>query len=56
MFGLATLRELPDIERLEDEWLLQKSREHIDLGRALGLGDGDQLLDDDFDFDETELG
>jgi hypothetical protein len=23
---------------------------------ALGLGDGDQLLDDDFDFDETGLG
>lgn len=56
VFGLATLRELPDVERLEDEGLLQKSREHIDLGRALGLGDGDQLLDDDFDFDETELG
>ena len=56
VFGLATLRDLPDIERLEDEGLLQKPREHIDLGGALGLGDGDQLLEDDFDFDETELG
>nr|CCD31937.1 Putative transcriptional regulator [Methylocystis sp. SC2] len=56
VFGLATLRELPDVERLEDEGLLQKSREHIDLDGALGLGDGDQLLEDDFDFDETELG
>jgi segregation and condensation protein B len=56
VFGLATLRDLPDIERLEDEGLLQYSREHIELGRALGLGDGDQLIDDDFDFEGTELG
>jgi chromosome segregation and condensation protein ScpB len=56
VFGLTSLRELPDVERFEDEGLLQKPRKHIDLYGALGLGDGDQLLEDDFEFDETDLG
>jgi segregation and condensation protein B len=56
VFGLASLRDLPDVERLEDEGFLRKPREHIDLDGALGLGDGDQLLEDDCDFDETGLG
>jgi len=56
VFGLASLRELPDVERLEDEGLLQKPREDIDLDGALGLGDGDPLFDEDFEFDETNLG
>ena len=56
VFGLASLRELPDVERLEDEGLLQKPREDIDLDGALGLGEGDPLFDEDFEFDETNLG
>lgn len=53
MFGLASLRDLPDVERLEDEGFLQQSREYIDLDGALGLGDGEQLLEDDCEFDAT---
>ena len=56
VFGLASLRDLSEVERLEDEGFLQKPREHIDLDGALGLGDGDQLLEDNCDFDETGLG
>jgi len=48
-FGLASLRDLPDVERLEDEGLLQKPREGIELDGALGLVDGDRLLEDDFE-------
>ena len=55
VFGLASLRELPDVERLEDEGLLRKPREDIDLDGALGLGDGDLLFDEDFEFDEADL-
>jgi segregation and condensation protein B len=36
VFGLATLRDLPDIERLEDEGLLQRPQSDIDLDGALG--------------------
>jgi chromosome segregation and condensation protein ScpB len=57
VFGLASLRDLPDLERLEDEGLLQKPREDTGLDDALGLGgDGDQLLEEDFEFDETDPG
>ena len=57
VFGLASLRDLPDIERLEDEGLLQKAREDSDLDGALGLGgDADQLLDEDLEFDDTDRG
>ena len=56
VFGLASLCEPPDVERLEDEGLLQKPREDIDLDGALGLGDGDPLFDEDFEFDEADLG
>jgi segregation and condensation protein B len=56
VFGLASLRDLPNVEQLEDQGFLQKPQEHIDLDGALGLGDGDQLLDDDFDFGEPGLG
>ncbi|MFY9657399.1 MAG: SMC-Scp complex subunit ScpB [Methylocystis sp.] len=55
VFGLASLRELPDVERLEEQGLLQKPREDIDLDGALGLGDGDPLRDEDFEFDEADL-
>ena len=56
VFGLETLRDLPDIERLEEEGLLQKPQEDIDLDGALGLGDGAPLFDDDLGLDETDLG
>jgi len=56
VFGLASLRDLPDVERLEDEGLLQKPREDIELDGALGFGDGEQLLEEDVEFDETDLG
>ena len=44
VFGLATLRDLPDLERLEDEGLLRRPRSDIDLDDALGLGDEDAEL------------
>lgn len=56
VFGLGSLRELPDIERLEDEGLLQKPQEDIELDGALGLGAGDPLFDGNFECDETNLG
>ena len=44
VFGLATLRDLPDIERLEDEGLLLRPPTESDLDDALGLGDEDAEL------------
>ncbi|KAF0119854.1 MAG: putative segregation and condensation protein, partial [Methylocystaceae bacterium] len=41
VFGLATLRELPDIERLEDEGLLERPQPEADLDGALGLSADD---------------
>ena len=56
MFCLATLRDLPDIERMEIEGLLKRPQPEIDLDGALGLaGDDDQTLEGDFDSDETEF-
>jgi len=56
VFGLATLRDLPDIERLEDEGLLQPSQLEADLDGALGLVEDDgQVLEGDLEFDETEF-
>jgi len=37
VFGLATLRDLPDIERLEDEGLLQRPERDVDLDGAFGF-------------------
>jgi segregation and condensation protein B len=55
VFGLATLRDLPDIERLEDEGLLQRPQADVNLDGALGLaGDDDQDLEDDMEFDEGD--
>jgi len=56
VFGLASLRDLPDVERLEDEGLLQKPQEDIELNGALGLGGGDRSFDEDVEFDEADLG
>jgi segregation and condensation protein B len=56
-FGLASLRDLPDVERLEDEGLLQKPNSDGDLDEALGLGsdDGDRGFDDGLEvYDEDE--
>ena len=37
VFGLGSLRDLPNIEQLEDEVILQKPNSDEDLDRALGL-------------------
>ncbi len=37
VFGLATLRELPDIERLEDQGLLQQPRTEAELDGAFAF-------------------
>ena len=55
VFGLATLRELPDIERMEIEGLLQRPQAEIDLDGALGLpGDDGEVLEVGFEFDEDD--
>ena len=41
VFGLATLRELPDIERLEDEGLLEMPKPEADLDATLFAGEED---------------
>jgi segregation and condensation protein B len=42
-FGLASLRDLPDLERLKSEGLRQTGQgEEDDLDRALGLAEGEQ--------------
>jgi chromosome segregation and condensation protein ScpB len=47
-FGLASLRELPDLERLEDEGLLQRPRTDGDLDGILGLAcDEERETDED---------
>ena len=55
VFGLASLRHLPDIERLEEEGLLQRPRSDIDLDGALGiLREDDPLFADAMEWDEAE--
>jgi segregation and condensation protein B len=57
VFGLASLRDLPDIERLEDEGLLQRPRLDIDLDGALGiLGDDDPRFAAAMEYDEADEG
>jgi segregation and condensation protein B len=57
VFGLASLRHLPDIERLEDEGLLQGLKSDIDLDGALGiLGEEDRLFADAMELDEADEG
>ena len=57
VFGLASLRHLPDIERLEEEGLLQRPQSDIDLDGALGiLGEDDPLFADAMELDEAEEG
>jgi segregation and condensation protein B len=48
VFGLASLRDLPDVEKLEDEGLLQRPQLEADIDAALGLSrDEYQALDGD---------
>jgi chromosome segregation and condensation protein ScpB len=56
VFGLATLRDLPDIERLEDEGLLQRPQSDMDLDGALGLVEDDTpVLEGEMEFESSEL-
>jgi segregation and condensation protein B len=41
-FGFASLRDLPDLERLKAEALLQRAGGEADLDRVLGLAGDDQ--------------
>ena len=47
VFVIATLRDLPDIERLQEEGLLQPTASEAELDGAFGLSgeDGSQLDD-----------
>jgi segregation and condensation protein B len=40
-FGFASLRDLPDLERLKAEGLMQTGQGEPELDKALGLGDGE---------------
>ena len=56
-FGLASLRDLPDLEQLKAEPLLQRGQGGKDLDSALGLagtGDDDRLFPGDTELDEEE--
>ena len=56
-FGLASLRDLPDLERLKADGLMQTGRGEGDLDSALGLagaGDDDRLFPGDTELDEEE--
>ena len=56
VFGLATLRDLPDIERLEDEGLPRRPQSDIDLDGALGLvEDNGQIFERELEFESAEL-
>ena len=57
VFGLASLRHLPDIERLEEEGLLQRPQPDIDLDNALGiLREDDPLFANAIELDEADEG
>ena len=56
-FGFASLRDLPDLERLKAEGLMQTGQGEGDLDSALGLegtGDDDRLFPGDTELDEEE--
>ena len=52
VFGLASLRDLPDIEKLEDAGLLQRPPNVTDLDGVLGLGDEHAELVDKMEGDD----
>jgi chromosome segregation and condensation protein ScpB len=45
VFGFASLRDLPDLERLKAERLLRRGQGEEELDGALGLADGDRDID-----------
>ena len=56
-FGLGSLRDLPDLERLKAEGLLRSGQGDDDLDGALGLGDAEDdgdLFPRDAELDERE--
>jgi segregation and condensation protein B len=55
-FGFASLRDLPDLERLEAEGLLRKGQGENELDGAIGLTDAeaDESLIDDSELDNVE--
>ena len=56
-FGFATLRDLPDLERLKAEGLMQGGQGEKDLDSALGLGDAEDdgdLFPGSAELDEEE--
>jgi segregation and condensation protein B len=44
-FGFATLRDLPDLERLKGEGLLESGQGEDDINSALGIGDAEDDSD-----------
>lgn len=48
-FGLASLRELPDLARLEEEGLLQPKESELALDAVFGVSDGEAETDAGFD-------
>jgi len=56
VFGFASLRDLPDLERLEDEGLLRPLQSDLDLDDALGLVEDDgQVFEREMEFEDFEL-
>jgi len=53
-FGLASLRDLPDLERLEDEGLLQPPKSVADLDSVLAVGEEDPEFPDESGDDDWE--
>ena len=52
---IASLRHLPDIERLDEEGLLQRTQTDIDLDGALGiLGEDAPAFEETTEFDEAD--
>jgi segregation and condensation protein B len=57
-FGFGSLRDLPDLERLKAEGLLERGQGDPDLDGALGLGDAEDdgdLFQDYAELDEREM-
>jgi segregation and condensation protein B len=53
-FGFGSLRDLPDLERLEDEGMLNRGRAEDELDSALGLVEEDDVvLEEDAELDEA---
>ncbi len=55
VFGLASLRDLPDIEKLEDEGLLQRPNSEEMIDGVLGLYDDERRLSKDLEFEGAQF-